>query len=86
MTNPSYFEVGRLLGSYGFMNIKSYSSSQSGGLPNVAGTQDLDLGYSKEEIERLRVQNIGEGEVKIRLFPSISDADYTYHLNSENIY
>lgn len=68
MTNPSYFEVGRLLGSYGFMNIKSYSSSQSGGLPNVAGTQDLDLGYSQEEIERLRVQNIGEGEVKIRLY------------------
>ncbi|KAM0917063.1 hypothetical protein ACQ4PT_009798 [Festuca glaucescens] len=68
MTDPAYFEVGRLLGSYGFMNITSYSSSQSGGLPNVAGIQDLSLGYSQEEIERLRVQNVGEGEVKIRLY------------------
>uniref|UniRef100_A0ACD5YL96 Uncharacterized protein n=1 Tax=Avena sativa TaxID=4498 RepID=A0ACD5YL96_AVESA len=68
MTNPTSFEVGRLLGSYGFMNITSYSSSQSGGLPNIAGIQDLSLGYSPEEIERLRVQDVGEGEVKIRLY------------------
>ncbi|CAM0944824.1 unnamed protein product [Alopecurus aequalis] len=68
MTNPAYFEVGRSLGSYGFMNVTSYSSSQSGGLPNIAGIQDLSLGYSPEEIERLRVQDVGEGEVKIRLY------------------
>jgi hypothetical protein len=57
----------------------SYSSSQSGGLPNVAGIQDLSLGYSQEEIERLRVQNVGEGEVKIRLFSSISDVVSIFH-------
>lgn len=57
----------------------SYSSSQSGGLPNIAGIQDLSLGYSPEEIERLRVQDVGEGEVKIRLFPSISDVVAVYH-------
>ncbi|XP_044413633.1 uncharacterized protein [Triticum aestivum] len=68
MTNPAYFEVGRLLGNYGFMNITSYSSSQSGGLPNDAVNQDLSLGYSPEEIERLRVQDVGEGQVKIRLY------------------
>ncbi|KAM3243016.1 hypothetical protein ACQJBY_055164 [Aegilops geniculata] len=68
MTNPAYFAVGRLLGSYGFMNITSYSSSQSGGLPNDAVNQDLSLGYSPEEIERLRVQDVGEGQVKIRLY------------------
>uniref|UniRef100_M8BBQ8 Protein kinase domain-containing protein n=1 Tax=Aegilops tauschii TaxID=37682 RepID=M8BBQ8_AEGTA len=68
MTNPAYFEVGRLLGSYGFMNITSYSSSQSGGFPNDAVNQDLSLGYSPEEIERLRVQDVGEGQVKIRLY------------------
>uniref|UniRef100_A0A0D9VJS0 Protein kinase domain-containing protein n=1 Tax=Leersia perrieri TaxID=77586 RepID=A0A0D9VJS0_9ORYZ len=65
MTNPAYFEVGRYLGGYGFMNITSYSSSQFGGLPDVA---DLGLGYSPEEIERLRAQDVGEGEVNIRLY------------------
>ncbi|KAF0934686.1 hypothetical protein E2562_026432 [Oryza meyeriana var. granulata] len=68
MTNPAYFEVGRYLGGYGFMNITSYSSSQFGGLPDVAGIQDLGLGYSPEEIERLRAQDVGEGEVNIRLY------------------
>lgn len=71
MTNPAYFQVGRLLGSYGFMNITSYSSSQSGGLPNDAANQDLSLGYSPEEIERLRVQDVGEGEVKISLLQTL---------------
>ncbi|KAG8071961.1 hypothetical protein GUJ93_ZPchr0006g45075 [Zizania palustris] len=68
MTNPAYFEVGRYLGGYGFMNITSYSSSQFGGLPDVAGIRDLGLGYSPEEIERLRAQDVGEGEVNIRLY------------------
>ncbi|CAO2047890.1 unnamed protein product [Urochloa humidicola] len=68
MTNPAYFEVGRFLGGYGFMNITSYSSSQFGEPSNVAGIQDLGLGYSAEEIEQLRVQDIGEGEVTIRLY------------------
>ncbi|OEL24949.1 hypothetical protein BAE44_0014027 [Dichanthelium oligosanthes] len=68
MTNPAYFEVGRFLGGYGFMNITSYSSSQFGEPSNVAGIQDLGLGYSAEDIERLRVQDIGEGEVTIRLY------------------
>uniref|UniRef100_A0A0E0CQ42 Protein kinase domain-containing protein n=1 Tax=Oryza meridionalis TaxID=40149 RepID=A0A0E0CQ42_9ORYZ len=68
MTNPAYFEVGRYLGGYGFMNITSYSSSQFGGLPDVAGIQNLGLGYSPEEIERLRAQDVGEGEVNIRLY------------------
>ncbi|BAF09722.1 Os02g0694800 [Oryza sativa Japonica Group] len=68
MTNPAYFEVGRYLGGYGFMNITSYPSSQFGGLPDVAGIQNLGLGYSPEEIERLRAQDVGEGEVNIRLY------------------
>ncbi|RLM78966.1 uncharacterized protein C2845_PM12G24010 [Panicum miliaceum] len=68
MTNPAYFEVGRFLGGYGFMNITSYSSSQFGESSNVAGIQDLGLGYSAEELQRLRVQDIGEGEVAIRLY------------------
>ncbi|TVT99963.1 hypothetical protein EJB05_54633 [Eragrostis curvula] len=68
MTNPAYFEVGRYLGGYGFMNITSYSSSQFGQPPNADGIEELDLGYSAEEIERLRVQDVGEGEVKIRLY------------------
>ncbi|KAL6911849.1 hypothetical protein ACP4OV_000654 [Aristida adscensionis] len=66
MTNPAYFEVGRFLGGYGFMNITSYSSSQFGEPSNISGVQEL--GYSAEEIEQLRVQDVGEGEVKIRLY------------------
>ncbi|KAK4835820.1 hypothetical protein QYF36_014948 [Acer negundo] len=48
ITSPDSFEVGRLIGSYGFMNITSYS-----------GVEDLG---------RLRVQDVGEGSVKIRLY------------------
>ncbi|ONK71742.1 uncharacterized protein A4U43_C04F11900 [Asparagus officinalis] len=67
ITNPDAFAVGRLVGSYGFMNITSYSSSQEGGLSSAA-TYEKSLGYSSEDAERLRVQAVGEGQVKIRLY------------------
>ncbi|KAE9464637.1 hypothetical protein C3L33_03471, partial [Rhododendron williamsianum] len=56
--NPESFEVGRLVGSYGFMNVTSYSGPQFG----------LDDEYSSEDMGRLRVQDVGEGSVKIRLY------------------
>ncbi|GKV05604.1 hypothetical protein SLEP1_g17596 [Rubroshorea leprosula] len=56
ITNPDSFEVGRLIGSYGFMNVTSYSGFQSG----------ADLGFSSPG--QLRVQDVGEGRVKIRLY------------------
>lgn len=49
------------------MNITSYSSFQSGGLSSTP-RYDESLGYSSEDIERLRVQDVGEGQVKIRLY------------------
>ncbi|KAL5834639.1 hypothetical protein ACOSQ4_014136 [Xanthoceras sorbifolium] len=52
ITTPDSFEVGRLIGSYGFMNITSYS-----------GVED-----SYGNLERLRGQDVGEGSVKIRLY------------------
>ncbi|XP_058206423.1 uncharacterized protein LOC131319957 isoform X2 [Rhododendron vialii] len=86
ITNPESFEVGRLVGSYGFMNVTrvrappcirhwcrgllmmyifvnpelycSYSGPQFG----------LDVEYSSEDMGRLRVQDVGEGSVKIRLY------------------
>ncbi|KAF8380732.1 hypothetical protein HHK36_028222 [Tetracentron sinense] len=58
ITDSDDFEVGRLIGSYGFMNITSYSSFQSG----------LDMEYSTEDMGRLKVQDVGEGPVKIRLY------------------
>ncbi|XAR52078.1 Non-specific serine/threonine protein kinase [Bertholletia excelsa] len=58
ITNPQSFQVGRLIGSYGFMNITSYSGSQLG----------LDFETSSEGAGRLRVQDVGEGNVKIRLY------------------
>ncbi|XP_008800103.2 uncharacterized protein LOC103714586 [Phoenix dactylifera] len=68
ITNPDDFEVGRFVGSYGFMNITSYSSIQTGGTSNISGLQEFTPGYSSEDIERLRVQDVGEGQVKIRLY------------------
>ncbi|XP_062150367.1 uncharacterized protein LOC133858932 [Alnus glutinosa] len=58
ITNSDSFEVGRLFGSYGFMNITSYSGFQSG----------TDIEYSYGDLSRLRVQDVGEGSVKIRLY------------------
>ncbi|XP_042403297.1 uncharacterized protein LOC121992792 isoform X2 [Zingiber officinale] len=65
ITEPDAFEVGRFVGSYGFMNITSYSSFQ-GGFPN-ANSYEVP-GYFPQDIDRLRVQDIGEGQVKIRLY------------------
>ncbi|KAE8077488.1 hypothetical protein FH972_016048 [Carpinus fangiana] len=58
ITNSESFEVGRLFGSYGFMNITSYSGFQSG----------TDIEYSSRDLSRLGVQDVGEGTVKIRLY------------------
>ncbi|XP_012070228.1 uncharacterized protein LOC105632456 isoform X2 [Jatropha curcas] len=57
--NPDSFEVGKLIGSYGFMNITSYSGYQSG----------MDLEYSSAvNMGQLKMQDVGEGGVKIRLY------------------
>ncbi|MCD7457076.1 hypothetical protein HAX54_034062 [Datura stramonium] len=59
ITNSDSFEVGRLIGSYGFMNVTSYSGLQSG--------MGMDYAVS-EDIGSFKVQDIGEGSVKIRLY------------------
>ncbi|KAJ4799917.1 Protein kinase superfamily protein [Rhynchospora pubera] len=59
MTDPNYFQVGRLVGSYGFVNITSYSSFQTEGMSTYDRIQEVD---------KLRVQNVGEGQVKIRIY------------------
>ncbi|XP_024018037.1 uncharacterized protein LOC21393593 isoform X3 [Morus notabilis] len=58
ITNSDSFEVGRLIGSYGFMNVTSYS-----GFPSNA-----DGEYSSGDMGQLRVQDVEEGSVKIRLY------------------
>ncbi|KAH7522225.1 hypothetical protein FEM48_Zijuj07G0115800 [Ziziphus jujuba var. spinosa] len=58
ITESDSFEVGRLIGSYGFMNITSYAGFQSG----------TDSEYSSGDVGRLKVQDVGEGSVKIRLY------------------
>ncbi|KAL5724915.1 hypothetical protein ACHQM5_008120 [Ranunculus cassubicifolius] len=62
ITNPDDFEVGKMMGSYGFMNITSYSTIQSG------YDDDDESEYSTKDMEQLRVQDVGEGQVKIRLY------------------
>ncbi|CAN8300204.1 unnamed protein product [Cochlearia groenlandica] len=58
ITSADSFEVGRLIGSYGFMNVTSYSGLQSGS----------DFEYTSADIGKLKAQDIGEGGVKIRLY------------------
>ncbi|KAG7555533.1 Protein kinase-like domain superfamily [Arabidopsis suecica] len=58
ITSAESFEVGRLIGSYGFMNVTSYTGLQSGS----------DFEYTSDDIGRLKSQDIGEGGVKIRLY------------------
>nr|GMD56599.1 Cyclin-dependent kinase [Ipomoea batatas] len=61
--DPDSFQVGRLIGSYGFMNITSYSGPQAG--------MGMGMEYcssSPEDVGRLRIQDVGEGNVKIRLY------------------
>ncbi|WOL06317.1 hypothetical protein Cni_G15049 [Canna indica] len=67
ITEPDAFEVGRFIGSYGFMNITSYLSFQ-GGISSLNLYDEFSPGYTTDDIERLRVQDVGEGQVKIRLY------------------
>ncbi|KAH9298415.1 hypothetical protein KI387_030097, partial [Taxus chinensis] len=67
LSNPDDYEVGRLLGSYGYMNITSYGIPQSGGL--VGGTfENTGAGFSFKDIEKMRAQKVGQGNVQIRLY------------------
>ncbi|PKA53258.1 hypothetical protein AXF42_Ash009988 [Apostasia shenzhenica] len=68
ITDPGDFAVGRYVGEYGFINVTSYSSFQSGGPSAIGRVEVPTLQYSLEDIERLRVQDVGEGRVKIRLY------------------
>ncbi|KAK1410000.1 hypothetical protein QVD17_36532 [Tagetes erecta] len=58
--NPDSFEVGRLIGSYGFMNITSYSGLQS--------RPDIDSSLQFEDVGGLKFQDVNEGNVQIRLY------------------
>ncbi|KAH0462036.1 hypothetical protein IEQ34_009611 [Dendrobium chrysotoxum] len=68
ISNPDDFAVGKYVGEYGFMNVTSYSSFQPGGPSDTSNIEVPNVGYSSEDIERLRIQDIGEGKVKIRLY------------------
>ncbi|CAL1405568.1 unnamed protein product [Linum trigynum] len=58
ITTSDSFEVGALVGSYGFMNVTSYSGFQSGS----------ELSYSPIDLQQLKVQDVGEGSFKIKLY------------------
>ncbi|KAJ9540399.1 hypothetical protein OSB04_026905 [Centaurea solstitialis] len=58
--NPESFEVGRLIGSYGFMNVTSYSGPQSG--------SDFGSSLQSEDVGGLKFQDVREGDVQIRLY------------------
>ena len=54
--------------TFGLAFSNSYSSFQSGGFSNANVFDEFSPGYSSEDMERLRVQDVGEGRVKIRCF------------------
>ncbi|KAL7613174.1 hypothetical protein Lser_V15G07914 [Lactuca serriola] len=58
--NPESFEVGRLIGSYGFMNVTSYSGLQS--------RPDFENSSQANDVGGLRFQDVREGDVQIRLY------------------
>lgn len=58
--NPESFEVGRLIGSYGFMNVTSYSGLQS--------RPDFGSSSQSEDVGGLKFQDVREGDVQIRLY------------------
>ncbi|EPS69072.1 hypothetical protein M569_05692, partial [Genlisea aurea] len=58
ITDSDSFQVGKLIGTYGFINITSYSGLQS----------ELDKEYLPEGDWRFRAQDIGEANVRIRLY------------------
>ncbi|MED6204569.1 hypothetical protein PIB30_010118 [Stylosanthes scabra] len=60
ITNSDSFQVGRSIGSYGFMNVTSYSPFPSALEGNPYSYADLGSG--------LKTQDVGEGSVKIRLY------------------
>jgi len=66
ITSADSFEVGRLIGSYGFMNVTSYTGLQSGS----------DFEYTSDDIGRLKSQDIGEGAVKISLYADYIKDEY----------
>ncbi|KAK1285088.1 hypothetical protein QJS10_CPB20g01215 [Acorus calamus] len=64
ITSPDDFEVGRFVGSYGFMNVTRQNLSHT----FIAIGRFEETVYSSDDMERLRVQDVGEGQVKIRLY------------------
>ncbi|XP_020230095.1 uncharacterized protein LOC109810903 [Cajanus cajan] len=56
--DSDWFQVGRPIGTYGFINVTSYSAFPSG-----PGTD-----YSLEDLGGIKTQDVGEGNVKIRLY------------------
>ncbi|XP_071934033.1 uncharacterized protein [Coffea arabica] len=64
VTDPDCFQVGRLIGTYGFMNITSYSGLRSEGMLGSAPLQPEDSGI----FGSFKVQDVGEGNFQIRLY------------------
>ncbi|CAI0383923.1 unnamed protein product [Linum tenue] len=55
ITTSDSFEVGALVGSYGFMNVTRFQSGS-------------ELSYSPMDLQQLKVQDVGEGSFKIKLY------------------
>ncbi|CAM8944869.1 unnamed protein product [Rhodiola kirilowii] len=86
ITNPDAFEVGRLIGTYGFINVTRYLYLSISIYPipfsifltkrlffTVPSYKGLQAGNgvdtaTADDVGRLKVQDVGEGSIKIRLY------------------
>lgn len=65
MSNPDDYDVGGLLGSYGYMNITSFAAEQSRGLSATGIFENSGAGLSQKDIEKLKGQEVDEGNLQI---------------------
>lgn len=66
--NPDDFQVQRLLGTYGYMNVTSYAPPSLGGTLAGAVFGNSPTGYDERDVQRMSAQEVGEGGVQTRLY------------------
>ncbi|KAH9530777.1 hypothetical protein CY35_19G002700 [Sphagnum magellanicum] len=62
------FEVERLLGSYGYINVSSYTPPQPGSIFGGNLAENAPSGFDRGDVTRISGQEVEEGSVQTRLY------------------
>ncbi|CAM6066119.1 unnamed protein product [Sphagnum tenellum] len=62
------FEVERLLGSYGYINVSSYTPPQPGSIFGSNLAENAPSGFDRGDLTRISGQEVEEGSVQTRLY------------------